>query len=83
VCRDAQGQPSDAYRTLMMQEMIGRGVLFQGIFYPTWSHREAEIGDIADAFEQACDVYRQAVERGSCEGLLVGRPAKPVFRKTI
>jgi glutamate-1-semialdehyde 2,1-aminomutase len=82
-CRDAEGQPSDAYRTLMMQEMIGRGVLFQGLFYPTWSHREAELGEMADAFDEACGVYREAIERGSCDELLVGPPAKPVFRKTI
>jgi glutamate-1-semialdehyde 2,1-aminomutase len=83
ICRDANGDPSDAYRTLMMQEMIGRGVLFQGLFYPTWSHREGEIGEIADAFNESCAVYRDAIERGSCSGLLEGPPAKPVFRETI
>jgi glutamate-1-semialdehyde 2,1-aminomutase len=83
VCRDERRQPSDAHRTLMMQEMISRGLLFQGLLYPTWSHREAEIGEMADAFDDACAVYRDAIERGSCEGLLIGRPARPVFRKTI
>ena len=38
ICRNAQGVPDEAYRTLMMQEMIARGVLFQGLFYTTWSH---------------------------------------------
>ena len=83
MCRDAGGQPSDAYRTLVMQEMIARGVLFQGLFYPTWSHRQPELDQIALAFDEACDVYRQAIDRGSCDGLLVGAPAKPVFRRTI
>lgn len=83
ICRDPARRPSDEYRTLMMQEMIGRGVLFQGLFYPTWSHREAEIGEMADAFAESCGAYLEALERGSCAGLLVGPPAQPVFRKTI
>lgn len=83
MCRDAGGQPSDAYRTLVMQEMIARGVLFQGLFYPTWSHQQPELDQIALAFDEACDVYRQAIDRGTCDGLLIGPPARPVFRRTI
>jgi len=83
MCRDADGKNDDRYRTLMMQEMIARGVLFQGLFYPTWSHQQAELDEIAAAFDAACGIYRRAVDQGSCEGLLVGPPAKPVFRKSI
>jgi glutamate-1-semialdehyde 2,1-aminomutase len=83
VCRNPSGIPDDAYRTLMMQEMIARGVLFQGLFYPTWSHQQPEIDLISIAFDGACEVYNKAITSASCEGLLIGRPAKPVFRKTI
>ncbi|TAK90628.1 MAG: glutamate-1-semialdehyde 2,1-aminomutase [Burkholderiaceae bacterium] len=83
VCRNPARIPDDAYRTLMMQEMIARGVLFQGLFYTTWSHQQAELDHMAAAFDQACAVYRAAIDIGSCAGLLVGRPAKPVFRKKI
>ena len=82
-CRDASGKPDDGYRTLMMQEMIARGVLFQGLFYPTWSHQQSEIDVICAAFDESCAVYKQAVAAGNCDGLLIGPPAKPVFRKTI
>ena len=41
VCANRAGTPDDAYRTLLMQEMIARGALFQGLFYPTWSHQRA------------------------------------------
>lgn len=34
VFRDSQKQVSASYRTLFLQEMIARGVLFQGIFIP-------------------------------------------------
>jgi glutamate-1-semialdehyde 2,1-aminomutase len=82
-CRNAVGALDDAYRTLMMQEMIVRGVLFQGLFYTTWSHREAELDRIAAAFDEACTTYSAAIKTGTCDGLLIGRPAKPVFRKKI
>ncbi|MBM3272718.1 glutamate-1-semialdehyde 2,1-aminomutase [Candidatus Kaiserbacteria bacterium] len=83
VCRNDQGNVDDAFRTLLMQEMIARGVLFQGMFYPTWSHQAAELDWIAAAFDESCEVYRRAIERGGVDGLLVGAPAKPVFRKMI
>ncbi len=83
VCRNESGIPDDAFRTLMMQEMIAHGILFQGLLYPTWSHQQAEIDRIAEAFDAACMVYRRAIEKASTEGLLIGRAAKPVFRKKI
>ena len=83
VCRSPAGVPDDAYRTLMMQEMIARGVLFQGLFYPTWSHQQAEMDHLAIAFDESCAVYRKAIKAGTTDGLLIGRSAKAVFRKKI
>lgn len=83
VCRNAAGVPDDSYRTLMMQEMIERGILFQGLFYPTWSHQQAEMDRIAFAFDESCSVYRKAIDAGNTDNLLIGRPAKAVFRKKI
>lgn len=83
ICRNTAGVPDDAFRTLMMQEMIARGVLFQGLFYPTWSHQQSEIDHLILAFEGACDVYSKAIEYNSVDNLLVGPAAKPVFRKKI
>jgi glutamate-1-semialdehyde 2,1-aminomutase len=83
VCRDAAGVPNDAFRTLMMQEMIARGVLFQGLFYPTWSHQHPELDHLAMAFDESCAIYRKAIEAGNTDRLLFGQPAKPVFRRKI
>jgi glutamate-1-semialdehyde 2,1-aminomutase len=83
VCRNSAGAPDDAYRTLMMQEMIARGVLFQGMFYPTWSHQQSEMDHLAMAFDESCAAYRKAIDAGTTDGLLIGRPAKAVFRKII
>ena len=83
ICRNSAGIPDDAYRTLFMQEMIARGVLFQGLFYTTWSHQAAELDQQVAAFDAACVVYARALEAGTCDGLRVGPPAKPVFRRKI
>ncbi|MDP1671538.1 MAG: glutamate-1-semialdehyde 2,1-aminomutase [Burkholderiales bacterium] len=83
ICRNASGQVDDTFRTLLMQEMIARGVLFQGLLYPTWSHQRAELDHIERAFDESCAVYRKAIDANSCSNLLVGPPAKPVFRKKI
>jgi glutamate-1-semialdehyde 2,1-aminomutase len=82
-CLNSRGQADDFYRTLMMQEMIARGVLFQGLFYPTWSHQKSEMDHIAMAFNESCEIYKRAIEIGTTDSLLIGRPAKPVFRAKI
>ena len=83
VCRNAEGNTDDSYRTLMMQEMIARGILFQGLFYTTWSHQKAELDYFVMAFDESCAIYKQAIKQGNTDQLLIGRPAKAVFRKKI
>jgi glutamate-1-semialdehyde 2,1-aminomutase len=82
VCRDGNGAPSLPYRTLLMQEMIGRNVLFQGIFLPCFMHTDDDVTRILEAFDQSCAVYRHAVRHG-VDGLLVGEPTRPVFRRYV
>jgi glutamate-1-semialdehyde 2,1-aminomutase len=67
----------------MMQEMISRGVLFQGVFYTTWSHQQQEIDYFIMAFDASCAVYKKAIRQGNTDQLLVGRPVSAVFRKKI
>lgn len=83
VCRNAEGNADDSFRTLMMQEMIARGVLFQGLLYTTWSHQQAELDHFVMAFDESCAVYKKAINAGSTNTLLIGRPAKAVFRRKI
>ncbi len=69
-------------RTLMMQEMIKRGVLFQGVFVPCFSHSDADVEFFAQAFNESLDVYTQALEKGY-QHFLIGHAVKPVFRKIL
>jgi glutamate-1-semialdehyde 2,1-aminomutase len=75
---------SDAgLRTLLFQEMIARGVLFQGLFFPTPSHGEAELARTEAAFEAACPVLRAALDSGGVADFLTGPAIKPVFRRYV
>lgn len=69
-------------RTFAMQEMIRRGVLFQGAFVPCFSHTEEDVDYFAEGFSQTLKEYKKALEQGY-QALLVGEPAKPVFRKYL
>jgi len=79
---DKTNIPNQFLRTLMMQEMIRRGVLFQGIFVPCFSHTNEQINYFAEAFEDSISIYKKGFEEGT-DKFLVGEPAKAVFRKYI
>lgn len=81
VCKDHEGTVSMALRTLFMQEMIKRGILFQGTFTFAHLHGDSEIDQTLEAFRESCKIYSQAIEQKSVKGLLIGEPVKPVFRE--
>lgn len=76
---DAQGKPSQAYRTLFMQELVARGVIAPS-FVVGYSHTEADIDATVEAIHAAARVYHQALDSGP-ERFLRGRAVQPVFRK--
>lgn len=79
---DASKSASPEFRTLFLQEMIARGVLFQGIFVPCYTHTEDDIYYFAKAFEASLEVYKKALSNG-IEGILIGKVIKGVFRKYL
>jgi glutamate-1-semialdehyde 2,1-aminomutase len=78
--RDAQGRPSQAFRTLFLQEMLLRGVLGQS-FVISAAHTDADVEHTVEAVRGALPVYRKALEAGSTDGLLHGRPVAPAHRR--
>lgn len=69
-------------RTLVLQEMIKRGVLFQGAFVPCYSHTRNDVDYFVEAFNQSLEIYKKALAEGY-QKYLVGEPTKPVFRKYL
>jgi spore coat polysaccharide biosynthesis protein SpsF len=80
VFKDSTGEISSGMRTLFLQEMIARGVLFQGAFIPCFSHSEEDVNYFMEAFRESLVVFSEALKNGF-EKYLIGKPAKPVFRK--
>lgn len=79
VTKDRGGQRSQAMRTLLLQELIDRGVMAPSLVV-SFSHDNAAIDATIQAFSEALVVYSEALEHGP-DRYLRSRPSKPVFRK--
>ena len=72
----------DGLKTLVMQEMFKRKILFQGILIPSLSHKKKNIDDLVKSFDNVLQIYRKALNKGY-KKYLYGEKIKPVFRKII
>ena len=78
------GQPEARaleWKTLLFQELVREGILFQGVMYPTASHDERVCDETVRAFEKALPRVAEAWKTGSVQGFLNGPAIRPVFRK--
>jgi glutamate-1-semialdehyde 2,1-aminomutase len=75
---DPAGAPSQAFRTLFLQETLRRGVLMPSLVV-SYAHTDADIDRTVEAIDGALRVYRRALEEG-VEHYLVGRPSQVVYR---
>jgi glutamate-1-semialdehyde 2,1-aminomutase len=78
VARDGDGQPSQAFRTLVLQEFVDRGILAPS-FVVCAAHDPAAISQTVDAVAELMPVYRRALEDG-INTVLRGRPVRPAIR---
>jgi glutamate-1-semialdehyde 2,1-aminomutase len=77
--RDAARQPSQAFRTLFLQEMIRNGVIAPSLVV-SYSHSEDDIARTVAAADEALDVYGRALREGA-DKYIRGRHVQPVFRR--
>jgi glutamate-1-semialdehyde 2,1-aminomutase len=75
---DGEGKPSQAFRTLLLQETIKRGVIMPSLVV-SYSHQDADIDETINAIDGALAVYVCALNDG-VDKYLVGRPSTPVYR---
>jgi glutamate-1-semialdehyde 2,1-aminomutase len=73
------GKPSQAFRSLFLQEIIRRGVIAPSLA-TSYSHSDADIDRTVDAVDGALGVYVRALDEG-VEHHLVGRPSQIVQRQ--
>jgi glutamate-1-semialdehyde aminotransferase len=68
-------------KSLMQQEMIKRGVLWQGFHNMSFSHSDADVEYTLQALEESLTILKQSVEQKKLKEMLRGEPVLPVFRK--
>jgi glutamate-1-semialdehyde 2,1-aminomutase len=76
--KDESGAPSQAFRTLFLQELIRGGILAPS-FVVSFSHSDEDIDRTIHVVDQALGIYALALEHG-VRNYLAGRPVKPVNR---
>ena len=74
-----KSKPSQPFRTLLLQEIIKRGILALSLVV-SYSHTDADIDRTIEAFHEAFVIYQKALNEG-IEKYLIGRPVKPVWRR--
>jgi glutamate-1-semialdehyde 2,1-aminomutase len=71
--------PSQAFRTLFLQETIRRGVLIPSLVVG-YSHTDEDVDRTIEAVDGALEVYSKALDDG-VKKHLYGRPSQIVYRK--
>ncbi|MDB5560876.1 MAG: hemL [Hyphomicrobiales bacterium] len=76
---DADGKPSQAFRSLFLQETIARGILMPSLVV-SYTHTDEDIERTIQAIDGALAVYYRALDDGA-ERHLIGRPSQVVYRR--
>jgi len=79
VTRDARGVASQDMRTLFLGELLAAGVLGQS-FVISAAHTDDDVDATVSAVSGALPSYAKAIDRGSVDGLVIGRPVAPALR---
>ncbi|MEO1626868.1 MAG: glutamate-1-semialdehyde 2,1-aminomutase [Bacteroidota bacterium] len=77
--RDEKQQPSQAFRTLFLQEITKRGMIAPNLVL-SFSHSDADIDQTLDIINDAAHIYRKALDEG-VDKHLEGKSVAPVYRK--
>jgi glutamate-1-semialdehyde 2,1-aminomutase len=78
VARDERGDPSQAFRTLVLQEFLERGILAPS-FVVSAAHDSAAINQTVDAIAQLMPAYQRGLDEG-IDSVLRGRHVRPALR---
>lgn len=76
--RDANGEYSQAFRCLLMQELVKHGVLGPSLVI-SYSHNNEDVAKTIQAYDKAMSVYREALRNG-VSNYLVGPVSQVVYR---
>lgn len=78
--KDAPGCTMWEAKTLLMQELLARGILWFGTHNLTYAHTEADIELLAAAYDQVFPLLRRAIETGRPKDFLRCEALQPLFK---
>jgi len=78
--KDAPGCTTLESKTLLMQELLLRGVLWIGSHNMSYAHAQEDIDQLTAAYDAAFSLLRQAIESGRPQAYLRCEPLQPLFK---
>jgi hypothetical protein len=69
-------------RSFVQQELVHRGILWNGPHTLSFAHGEAEIDELLAAYVEVLPQLDQAARAGELRARLLGTPVEAVFRRT-
>jgi glutamate-1-semialdehyde 2,1-aminomutase len=69
-------------KSLLQQELIKRGILWNGFHNLSFSHTHQDIAYTLNAYRDALTMVKRAIDERNVRHYLRGTPVEPVFRKT-
>lgn len=80
VIQDAPGCTSWEAKTLLMQELLARGILWIGTHNLNYAHSAADIDRLLGAYDETFPLLKQAIDTGRPRDLLRCEPLQPLFK---
>lgn len=80
VCKDENGNPSNLLKSILLQELIERGIMFgQGAVFISYSHTKEDIENTLKSCREAMLILKRGIENGNVSSLLRGEEMKKVM----
>lgn len=77
----ATGQDPLLMKSLVQQELLRRGILWSGFHNLSYTHTDAPIDSLLEAYAEVLPILKKAIENDNLEQSIVGKPVQPIFRK--
>jgi glutamate-1-semialdehyde aminotransferase len=78
----APGNDPLELKSLAQQELLRRGILWQGFHNLALAHRDADVDHALAAYDEVLGILAGAIAQGDVRRRLLGAPVEPVFRRT-
>jgi len=80
ICKDEKGNDSILMKSLLIQEMVCRGIFMHpGVEYISFSHSVEDVNKTIRSYADAILVVKKAIRENKLESYLKGNPIRPVY----